>query len=191
MHTVTEHSAKLERPHGVHSDENPIENAELPDVSFGDSGIDAFIRGVSELAWQAYVSGADSHSFVTHLADRYAYIRLRDIARPIRFLRHMAGVPPVQLGNEGFGADLVDDDNPARHYTALLFVGYYVPTWLATIVLYAWEFAGFIRYGGEWSWPDIRSGLLGIRHGALVRNYGPTVLPSLIAAQIAERDEKI
>lgn len=152
------------------------------------TGLDAFIRGVSELAWLTYLGEVDGYRFVPELGDRYAYIRLRDVRRPVRFLRQMAGTPPIQLGNTGFRADILDDYNPARHYVALLFVGYYAPTWLAMLFLYAWEFAGFIRYGGNWSWPDIRSGILGIRHGELVRRYGPTILPALMAAQLAERE---
>ncbi len=101
----------------------------------------------------------------------------------------MAGAPPLQLGAGGFRADILDDQNPARHYTALLFVGFYAPAWLALMVLYGWEVAGFVRYRGHWSWPDIRGGLLGIRHGKLVRKYGPTILPALIAAQLAEKSD--
>ncbi len=152
------------------------------------SGVDAFISGVSALAWRDYITGADTSDFVDELSDRYAYIRLRDVWRPKRFLQQMAGAPPMQLGNSGFRRDLIDDWNPARHYTALLFVGYHLPKWLAMIALYLWEIAGFIRYHGAWSWPDIRSGLLGIQHGRLVRMYGCSVLPSLVAATLVDKD---
>lgn len=150
-------------------------------------GIDSFIRGVSALAWQAYVAPDGTDEFVRNLADRYAYIRLEDVGSMPRFLRQMAGVPPVQLGTDGFRSSLVDDDNPARHYVALLFIGFYVPGFLATVFLLLWELAGFVRYRGQWSWPDIRSGNVGIRHGRLVRKYGPVVLPGLIAASLADR----
>jgi hypothetical protein len=152
-------------------------------------GVDGFIHGVSELAWLARLNGAGDGTLVNEIAARYANIRLRDITRPHRFLSQMAGAPPVQLGTEGFRADLVDDYNPARHYTALLFVGFYTPALLAVLVLFLWEVAGFVRYWGQWSQPDIRSGLVGIRHGRLVRRYGGVVLPALIAAQLAENSE--
>lgn len=149
-------------------------------------GVDSFIRGVSELARLAYHGDTSASQFVRTLGDCYAFIRLNDLPRPLQFLGQMAGAPPIRLGIEGFREDIVDDFNPARHYTALLFVGFHTPAWLATLVLYMWEIAGFIRYRGEWSWPDIRSGQLGIEHGRLVRRYGPVILPGLIAAQLAE-----
>lgn len=151
------------------------------------AGVAAFIRGVSELAWRAYLEQSGDRRLVNTVAERYAFIRLPDAVHPIRFLRQMAGAPPIQVGTEGFRADILDDYNPARHYSALLFVGFYAPRFLATLILFAWEIAGFVRYRGQWSWPDIRSGLLGIRHGRLVRRYGGVVLPALIASQVAEK----
>jgi hypothetical protein len=151
------------------------------------AGVDAFIRGISELAWRTYIEQSDVRLLVNEIAERYANVRLRDVVHPIRFLRQMAGAPPLQLGTAGFRLDLLDDYNPARHYSALLFVGFYVPRFLATLILFGWEIAGFVRYRGQWSSPDIRSGLLGIRHGRLVRRYGGVVLPALIAAQVAEK----
>ena len=106
----------------------------------------------------------------------------------MRFLRQMAGAPPLQFGVEGFRRDLVDDLNPARHYTAFVFTGYWLPRWAALLVLWLWEVAGFVRYRGEWSWPDVSSGQVGIRHGRLVARYGPTVLPGLMAADLEERN---
>ncbi len=152
------------------------------------TGVDAFIRGVSACAWANYLAGQATSRFVAEISERYAYIRLQDISSPIRFLRQMAGAPPEQFGDSGFRAEFLDDYNPARHYTAFVYMGYQLPMLLAVLSLFIWEVAGFVRYKGDWSWPDIRSGMLGIRHGRFVRRFGPTVLPGLIASQLAERD---
>lgn len=154
-------------------------------VSLG--GVDALIAGVSAYAQQACRGKACTSWFVRAVAADYAYIRLEDVVRPRRFLHQMAGAPPVRVGVYGFRSDIVDDHNPARHYTAFVFLGYYLPGFTADLALYLWEIAGFIRYRGKWSAPDMRSGRIGITHGRLVRRYGPTVLPSLIAACLAER----
>ena len=82
--------------------------------------------------------------------------------------------------------EVVDDYNPARHYMAFVFVGYWLSTLPAEIVLWCWEIAGFIRYRGQWSPKDIVSGKIGIRHGRLVRRYGAPILPGLVAAELAE-----
>jgi hypothetical protein len=152
-----------------------------------DNGVDALIRCTSHLAWLAYAGHRDTAWFVREIGEQFAFIRLHDIWHPWRFLAQMAGAPPFQFGTAGFRPDLVDDFNPARHYTAFVFIGYYLPLWAAILFLILWEIAGFIRYRGVWSWPDIRNGHIGLRHGKLVRTYGPVVLPALIAAQLAER----
>lgn len=151
----------------------------------GQGGVRRFMDEVSFHAGQAAPGWQGSAEFVLRISDDYAYIRPRDLRNPLRFLKQMAGVPPIQLGTDGFRADLVDDQNPARHYTALLFVGFWLPYPLAWLVLYAWEMAGFMRYRGHWSPADVRCGLVGLRHGKLVRRYGPTILPALIAADLA------
>ncbi|MCC6168206.1 MAG: hypothetical protein IT329_13345 [Caldilineaceae bacterium] len=149
-------------------------------------GIDAFLAAVEGLAAQVYAGRLSTAQALLRLGDDYAYIRLRDLAQPLRFLRQMAGAPPVRLGTAGFRRSLVDDENPARHYTAFLLVGYWLPRWAARWVLWGWEIAGFVRYGGKWSVPDMASGMMGVRHGRLVRRYGLTVLPGLAAAELAE-----
>jgi hypothetical protein len=103
----------------------------------------------------------------------------------------MAGPPPRSFGTAGFAAWLVDDANPARHYTAFVFVGFWLPALLAQAVLYAWEAAGFVRYRGYWSPADVLSGQVGIRHGRLVRRHGPAILPALIAHDLAEKPRQI
>jgi hypothetical protein len=123
---------------------------------------------------------------VLQLGEDFAYIRLADIWRPLRFLRQMAGAPPVQLGTEGFRRELVDDSNPARHYMAFFVAGYWLPRWAAVALLWAWELAGFVRYRGHWSWPDIASGEVGVAHGRLARRYGVTVLPALMACDLGD-----
>ena len=110
---------------------------------------------------------------------------MRDITRPVRFLRQMEGAPPLTLGTAGFRPDLVDDANPARHYTAFVFVGFWLPYLPAIVVLWFWEVLGFIRYKGQWSPADIRMGYVGIRHGTLLRRSVPAVLPRLIERDLA------
>jgi hypothetical protein len=152
-------------------------------------GIAALIAGVSQAAAQAPPGPGGATQFVLRLGEDYAYIRLGDLVNPWRFLRQLEGQPPLKLGTQGFNASLVErgDANPARHYTAFLFVGFWLPSLLAVLVLYGWEFLGFLRYGFHWSHEDMLSGCYGIRHGRLVRRYGPTILPSLIARDLAER----
>jgi hypothetical protein len=149
-------------------------------------GVDALIRYVSAQASVAPAGWAGAAWFVMRTSEDGANIQLRDMWRPLRLLRQMAGAPHVRFGTEGFDTDLVDDRNPARHYLAFVFVGFWLPVLLATIVLWVWEVAGFIRYRGAWSQRDIACGKIGIRHGALVRTYGPVVLPALIAADLAK-----
>lgn len=152
----------------------------------GEGGLRRLIDEISALAAQVQPGWRGTVRFVLRISADYAYIRPQDAWRPLRFLKQMAGVPPIQVGTDGFRADIVDDYNPARHYMALLFIGFWLPRPLAWLTLYVWEIAGFIRYHGHWSQPDIRCGLIGVRHGRLVRRYGPTVLPGLMAAELSE-----
>lgn len=152
-------------------------------------GVDALIRRASAAAHDAWAQGIQNDRVIRQLGDEFAYIRLDDIWHPQRFLRQMAGNPPHQLGTAGFNPTLVDDRNPARHYMAFVCMGYWLPKWMAVATLWLWEMAGFVRYGGEWSWPDIRSGQVGIRHGQMAKRYGVVVLPSLIAAELADRPD--
>ena len=148
-------------------------------------GIDAFIADVSRLAAQTSQTQSGAFRFILRMGEDYAYIRLTDIWHPLRFFKQMAGMPPVSYGTQGFNETILDDYNPARHYTAFVLVGFWLPTFLAIIMLWLWEVASFLRYKGHWSQKDIVSGKIGIRHGRLVRRYSPTILPSLIAADIA------
>ena len=149
-------------------------------------GVDAFIADTSRLAAQVEPNRAGTVRFVLRMGEDFAFIRMDDVSHPLRFFKQMASVPPVRFGTDGFGDEVVDDLNPARHYTAFVFVGFWLPALLAICVLWLWELAGFVRYKGHWSPGDIRSGNIGIRHGRLVHRYGPTILPGLIAADIAE-----
>lgn len=128
---------------------------------------------------------------VLRLSEDFAYIRPADMGRPWRFLRQMAGAPPVRLGTHGFDPALVDDDNPARHYMAFVFVGYWLPAALALALLWLWEVAGFVRYRGVWSRPDLHMGLVGIRHGWMVRRHGAGILATLMALDLAPRRKPV
>ena len=147
-------------------------------------GVDGFIAAVSRLAAQAPPGIVGRRGFILEAGEAFAFIRLQDVGHPVRFLKQMAGKPPQQFGPEGFRADVVDDQNPARHYMAFVFLGFWLPKWLAVVGLWLWEVAGSVRYG-YWATKDMTMGYIGIRHGRAVRSAGPTVLPGLIAAELA------
>jgi hypothetical protein len=153
------------------------------------TGIAAFMADVKTRATNSVAARRSTRAFILEISDAYAFIRLQDWRRPLLFLRQMAGQPPIKFGTQGFKCMLVDDKNPARHYTAFVFVGYWLPTPLAVVVLWAWEILGFFRYHGHWSQPDLRCGAIGIRHGRLVRHHGPTILTELIKRDLAEAEE--
>ncbi len=150
------------------------------------TGLDAFIVYVDDLVRWARVTRSNTAQLILRMGEECAYIRLGDIHRPVPFLKQMSGAPPLRFGTEGFRQDILDDFNPARHYTAFVFVGFWLPPRAAICLLWAWEVASFIRYKGHWSEKDIRSGKIGIRHGRLVWRYGATILPALIAADLSE-----
>jgi len=150
-------------------------------------GIEAFLADIKRRVNDLQQQGRGTDDFIREISDRYAFIRLHDIGRPRQFLRQLAGEPPLKFGTTGFRRDLVDDKNPARHYTAFVFVGYWLPLVLAIPVLWAWEILGFIRYGGHWSQADIRNGYIGLRHGRQVRQHGAAILPQLIERDLDGR----
>lgn len=150
------------------------------------SGVAAFLADVKARAARSIAVGQSTTQFILEIGDAYAFIRLQDWRTPLRFLQQMAGAPPTEFGTKGFKRSIVDDENPARHYTAFVFVGYWLPMPLALLVLWAWEILGFVRYRGKWSQPDIRCGRLGIRHGRLVRQQGPEILAGLIERDLKE-----
>ncbi|MCB0082441.1 MAG: hypothetical protein KDE47_15985 [Caldilineaceae bacterium] len=152
-------------------------------------GLAGFIAHVAKHVTQAPAGARGKIAFVLRIGQDYANIQLGDIGRPLRFLKQMAGSPPVQFGRSGFKPELVDDYAPARHYTAFVFVGFWLPYLPAIAVLWFWEVLGFIRYKGEWSAADIRMGYVGIRHGTLLRRSVPAVLPRLIARDLASAGE--
>lgn len=149
-------------------------------------GLAGFIANTSQLAARFPLTRDGTRRFVLAFGEDAAYIRVQDAWNPWRFLRQMEGAPPVRWGTAGFKRGLVDDTNPARHYAAFVFVGFWLPGWLALPVLWLWEMAGYLRYGLRWSQADMRSGYVGLWHGRLVRRYGHPILPSLIARDLAE-----
>jgi len=165
----------------------------LPETSDGGSkqeaGPSLEMGGLPALiaATQRYISEANGNSdnVVRRLSEDFAFIRWQDVRHPYKFLAQMEGNPPVQLGTAGFRPELVDDHNPARHYIAFVAMGYWLPYPLAVVVLYLWEVAGYLRYGFQWSPEDIRSGMLGVRHGNVVRHKGIARLPGLMDADLA------
>ena len=148
-------------------------------------GLDAFIAYVSEQAVRAPRGWSGAAWFILQLSEECAGIRLQDMWQLPRFLHQLVNVPPRCFGAKDFNPRLVDDLEPARHYVAFVFVGFWLPRWLALLVLYAWEVAGFARYRGQWSQRDVNAGLIGLRHGRWVAALGPTVLPALIASELS------
>jgi hypothetical protein len=151
------------------------------------SGLDQFLDYLQAMAAQAPADWPGAVWFLLRISEECAGIYTQDMSNPMRFLRQMAGAPPLKFGKDGFSPAIVDDSHPARHYIAFVFVGFWLPTFLATLLLYAWEFAGFVRYKGHWSQRDIVSGQIGIRHGCWLRRTAPVVLPGLVAASLAGR----
>lgn len=152
--------------------------------------LDHFIHHVSQLAAAPPPDFVGTVSFILRLAEQFANIRLQDLSqRPLHFVLQVNRSPALRLGSSGFAAHLVEGphDNIARHYSAFVFVGFWLPPALGVLALWTWEVLSFFRYRGHWSQPDIRSGQLGLRHGRLVRAYGPTILPGLIAGELAEK----
>ncbi len=147
-------------------------------------GIEAFLADVTRRVDHLQQQGRSTDDFIREISDHYAFIRLHDLRRPLQFLRQLASEPPLRFGTAGFRRELVDDKNPARHYTAFVFVGYWLPLFFAIPVLWAWEVLGFVRYRGHWSQPDIRNGYIGLHHGRQVRRYGAAILPELIARDL-------
>lgn len=143
-------------------------------------GIDGFIADVACHVQSCPDDRAGKLRFIREISHDYAYVRLSDLKNPIRFLIQAAGKPPKRFGREGFKPPLVDDNDPARHYTAFVFVGFWLPTSLAILTLWVWEILGFFRYRGLWSHGDVLLGYVGIRHGRQVRRVGPSALPKLI-----------
>lgn len=150
----------------------------------GEGGFAAFERLITQLAVAHGGDAAGTRRFVNDLAARCAGIHLDQMHRPVRFLLDMQGNPPQAFGVEGFDADVVDDLNPARHYVAFVFVGFWLPKLLAVLVLYGWEVASFFRYRGHWSPKDIESGFIGIEHGRAVVRHGAGVLATLARRDI-------
>lgn len=145
-----------------------------------ESGIEAFIRAVDERATIATQQGLGEKAFIRKIGDDFAFIRLADLRTPLKFLKQLAGDPPIRFGTQGFRREIVDDKNPARHYIAFVFVGYWLPFALGWLVLWSWEILGFFRYGFHWSPNDIRCGMVGLRHGRAVRQEGAQALTDYI-----------
>lgn len=150
-------------------------------------GLGGFIRASERMVARFPPDRSGTRRFVLAFCEDAAHIRLQDLTNPLRFFRQMEGNPPRQWGTEGFRDNLVDDSNPARHYAAFLFAGFWLPSPLAILLLWVWEFLGYIRYGFRWSLADIRSGYVGIFHGQLIRMNGHMILPSLLTRDLSQR----
>lgn len=148
------------------------------------TGFDGFVQTIVTRAAEAPPGWPGSARFVMQLGEECAYIHLHDLGSPTRFLRQMAGQPPLRFGTEGFNPAIVDDSNPARHYMAFVVAGFWLPALLAVLLLYIWELLGLFRYG-HWSQNDVACGWMGLHHGRAVRRHGPWVLPALVRRDMA------
>ncbi|MGL4649367.1 MAG: hypothetical protein ACRC1H_08150, partial [Caldilineaceae bacterium] len=137
------------------------------------TGLDRFVETLENHARRVPPGWAGSALFVSSLGEECAYICLRDLRHPLRFLRQMAGPPPRRFGTSGFNPALVDDQNPVRHYMAFVVAGFWLPALAAVALLYTWEILGFFRYGFSWSPNDVAAGWVGLHHGRSLRRYGP------------------
>ncbi len=151
-------------------------------------GLEGFLATIARIAATVPPGRQGTRLFVSRLGEECAYIRLADLTHPFRFLRQMAGQPPLRFGVQGFNPAMVDDRNPARHYVAFVVVGYWLPWVLGMLVLYGWEIAGFVRYGFVWSPNDVRSGKVGLHHGRAVQREGPLALPPLVRRDLGMPD---
>ncbi len=151
-------------------------------------GLPTFVAALEQKLEQFGAEPQATTAFILRLGEEYAAIRLGDLRFPLRFLKQIAGEPPVVFNASGFRADLAENanDNVARHYTAFLFVGYWLPVVLAIPLMLAWEVLGFLRYRLHWSQQDLRSGWLGIQHGRAVRKAGAAILPGLVMRDLKE-----
>ncbi|MBI3941676.1 MAG: hypothetical protein HY326_01565 [Chloroflexi bacterium] len=129
-----------------------------------------------------------SNWFIDTLSRQFAGVDPADWWRPWRWLRAMGSAqPPEDVGSAGFRPDLVDDDRPARHYIAFVMAGYHMPYLLGSILMYAWEILGRIRYG-SFSTKDILLAEIGLKHGGAVRRHGPEILTDLIQQDLLDRN---
>lgn len=147
------------------------------------TGFDGFLETVIDHAHQAPPGWQGSARFVMQLGEECAFIHVRDVGSPVRFLRQMAGQPPLRFGTDGFNPAIVDDGNPARHYMAFVVAGFWLPAAAAVLLLYVWELLGLVRYG-HWSAHDVACGWVGLHHGRCVRRHGPWVLPPLLRRDV-------
>jgi hypothetical protein len=76
-----------------------------------------------------------------------------------------------QFNASGFNPALVDDNNPARHYTAYLGTGFQKGPVVGAGIAILREFPGICQ--GGCSLQDVRLGLIGSSHGSQLGVNGP------------------
>ena len=148
--------------------------------------IERYLTYLEQQAAGAPATPAGARRFINQIAADCANVHAGDLRRPLRFLRQAASLPALRFGTSGFRTDLVDDENPARHYTAFVWIGFWFPYPLAWLIVWLWEMAGFFRYRGDWSANDVACGMIGIRHGRQVRRVGPAALAELVKRDLRE-----
>jgi len=153
-----------------------------PAVETGDS-CQRFAAYAGALADQAASQDRDAAWFVLVLARQAANIDVGDLRRPWRFWRRLRQEPPVCFGPRGFRPALTDDFHPARHYSAFVLAGFFLPAPLGAAFAWLWEHAeGWLL--GSFSPRDVELARLAVRHGRAVRRDGPAALPALIRRDV-------
>lgn len=155
-----------------------------PALTCGDS-CERFALYAGALADLAHAEGRSGAWFVLALARRCANVDFGALGRPRRFWRMLRQEPPICFGPRGFRAGLVDDFHPARHYSAFVLVGFFLPGPLARAFGWLWEWAEGVALG-QFSPRDVGLSRLAARHGRAVRQRGPAALPALIRADLCE-----
>jgi len=166
---------------------DPLEGLPIPGVESGDS-CQRFAAYAASLADLAQREGRRPAWYLLALARQCANVDFRRMRRPLRFWRMLRQEPPVCFGPRGFRTSLVDDFHPARHYSAFLLVGFFLPGPAARAFGWLWEWAEGIVLG-QFSPRDVGLSRLAIRHGRAVRRRGPAVLPALIQADLCRRND--
>lgn len=153
-----------------------------PAVEAADS-CQRFAAYAGALAGQTAAQKRGATWFVLELARQAANVDFGELRRPWRFWRRLRQEPPVCFGPRGFRPALTDDFHPARHYSAFLLVGFFLPNPLGAAFAWLWERAeGWLL--GSFSPRDVGLARLAVRHGRAVRHEGPAALPALIRRDV-------
>jgi len=147
-----------------------------------------FVAYVAEQAERAAGERRGARWLALTLAHQCANVDFHLLRRPLHFWRALRQEPPVCFGPRGFRGSLADDFHPARHYSAFLMIGYFLPYALAAAFAWLWEAAEGIFLGG-YSRCDVALSRIAVRHGNILRRQGPAALAPLILRDLCEPEQ--